>query len=168
MEQQDHQIEEALRNVKVVYEFVDLFQSYENSARDYGGKVPFTMTEIHVLCSIAQNPGICIQELARIRRRGKAYISQVVKKLEWYNYVEKVTDPMDNKRKRIYPTTEGTALADAHAQFDKSLQAKTYTYLRRDCSPEEIETFFRVMQVYVNIMMAAERKRQRLARDKQQ
>lgn len=48
-----------------------------------------------------------------------------------------------------------------HSEFDEKTLLKTYKYLLRDCTSEEITAFYKVMETYNNIMLAAERKRKR-------
>ena len=154
--------ESLLEKAELLYQFVDMFSSYENTVRDYGGNNFFTMNEVHVLSAIAKNPGVFSRDLAEQRHRSKSFISQIVTKLERFGYVSKQTDLRDNKRKGLYVTEKGKALAQAHDRFDVQTLEKTYGYLRRDCTPAEIDTFYKVAQTYVNIMTAAERKRRRL------
>lgn len=153
--------EELLRKADLLYLFVDMFSNYENTVRDYGGNQYFTMNEVHVLSAIAKNPGVFSTDLAQQRHRSKSFISQIVTKLERYGFICKKTDLQDNKRKGLYVTEKGQALVDAHDEFDVKTLEKTYGYLRRDCTPQEIECFYKVVQTYVNIMTAAERKRRK-------
>lgn len=162
MEELDLSPEFLTQNAEQLYKFVDLFSNYENTVRDYGGNNYFSMNEIHILAAIAKNPGIFSGDLAEQCRRSKGFISQIVTKLERYGCVYKQSDPKDNKKKGLYPTERGQALAKAHDEFDVRTLEKTYGYLRRDCTPEEIRHFYKVIKIYINIMTAAERKRRRL------
>lgn len=162
MEELDLSPDFLTQNAELLYQFVDMFSNYENTARDYGGNNYFTMNEIHVLSAIAKNPGIFSSTLAEQRRRSKGFISQIVTKLEKYGCVYKQSDAKDNKKKGLYPTERGLVLAKSHDDFDIQTLEKTYGYLRRDCTPEEIRHFYKVIKVYVNIMTAAKRKRHRL------
>jgi DNA-binding MarR family transcriptional regulator len=117
------------------------------------------MNDVHLLSAIDNNPGILSSELALSRHRSKSFVSQVINKLEEHGYVVKVAQADDNKKKQLYVTAKGRKLSQAHILFDEKALIKTYNYLLRDCAPEEIETFYRVMKVYNNIMNAAEKKR---------
>lgn len=151
-----------LENADLLYQFVDMFSNYENTVRDYGGDQCFTMNEVHVLAAIAKNPGILSSTLAEQRHCSKSFISQIVTKLERFGYIFKRADSQDKKKKGLFATESGMAIARAHDDFDVRTLEKTYNYLRRDCTPEEIRHFYKVIQTYVNIMTAAERKRRRL------
>ena len=108
-------------------------------------------------------PGICSSDLVAASRRSKGFISRMTTKLEKSGFIIRVPDKNDAKKFCLYVTAKGKTLCDAHAEFDEKTLIKTYHYLRRDCTDEEIEAFYKVVQVYNNIMNAAERKRQRLA-----
>jgi Transcriptional regulators len=156
--------QELLNKSNILYEFVDLFLNYENTARDYGSDEFLSMNDVHILSAIDNNPGILSIELATSRHRSKSFISQVINKLETHGYIMKVSKADDNKKKLLFVTAKGKKLSQAHLLFDEKALIKTYNYLRRDCTPEEIDTFYKVMKVYNNIMNAAERKR-RLKKD---
>ena len=166
MDELDQSPEILMLNAERLYQFVDMFSNYESTVRDYGGNNYFSMNEIHILAAIAKNPGIFSSDLAEQRRRSKGFISQIVTKLEKYGCIYKQSDPKDSKKKGLYPTERGLALAKAHDEFDMQTLEKTYGYLRRDCTPEEIRHFYKVIKIYINIMTAAERKRRRLSQQK--
>jgi Transcriptional regulators len=151
--------QELLSKSNVLYEFVDLFINYENTARDYGSDELLSMNDVHMLSAIDNSPGILSTELALSRHRSKSFVSQVINKLETLGYIVKVPQAEDNKKKQLFVTAKGKKLSQAHVSFDEKTLIKTYNYLRRDCTDDEIETFYKVMKVYNNIMNAAERKR---------
>jgi len=166
----DYKIEDILESdllarAEVLYKFVDLFSSYEDTAREYldsNGMALFTMNEVHFLSSIESSPGITVVELAQKTRRSKSHISQLVKKFENLECVIKVPFEGQSKKKQLFVTAKGKKLCEAHDKFDRQALRKTYVYLLRDCTPAEIDSFYKVMGVYNNIMLAAERKRARL------
>lgn len=153
---------ELLEKSEILYTFVDMFSSYENVSRDYGTGECFSMTEVHILNAIDVNPGITGTDLAEKLRRTKGFISQVLSKLEKKEYVIRI--PSKNKKKymELYVTAKGKQLCLAHNEFDEKQLLKTYHYLMRDCTEDEIVSFYKVMQVYINIMNAAAAKHKRL------
>lgn len=152
---------ELLEKSQILYEFVDRFSNYETTARHYcnGDEDLFSMTEVHILAMINDNPGISSSQLAVLARRSKSFISQVVSKFRNMEYLVQLAEESDLKKKRLYVSAKGKELCDAHSKFDEIQLTKTYNYLLRDCTPEEIESFYKVMSVYNTIMGAAERKR---------
>lgn len=151
-----------LDKAEILYSFVDLFSSYENTPRDYGTGEFFSMTEIHLLNTIYTSPGITATELSERKNYTKGFISKVLSNMEAKHYIIRVKDGDNSKRKQLFVTAEGQKLCVAHNDFDERTLLKTYNYLRRDCNDEEITAFYKVMKVYNNIMNAAARKRKRL------
>ena len=159
MEQKYISSQELLEKSQILYEFVDLFSCYENTVRNYSEDDFFSMTEVHLLAAIDLRSGITSTELAEQIRRSKSFVSQTLSKLESRGYILRVSEEKDAKKKRIFVTEKGKKLCIAHNSFDEKNLTKTYQYLLRDCTSDEIESFYKVMQVYNNIMKAAERKK---------
>lgn len=152
-----------LKRAEILYQFVDLFESYENLSRNYfsiEGSELFTMNEVHLLAAIEANPGIISTDLALKTRKSKSLISQIVSKFVKYGYIVKMSEKESSQKKQLFVTAKGKKLCEAHAEFDEKTLIKTYNYLLRDCTPEEISSFYKVMEVYNHIMLAAEKKRQ--------
>lgn len=152
-----------LEKAQILYTFVDLFSSYENTPRDYGTGELFSMTEIHLLNAIYMSPGITATELAERMHCTKGFVSRILSKMDERGYIKRVKEENDAKRKELFVTAEGQKLCLVHNDFDEKTLLKTYNYLRRDCEEAEIDAFYKVMQVYNNIMNAAAAKRKRLA-----
>lgn len=150
---------ELMEKANIIYDFVDLFTQYENTVRDYGGDNFLTMNEVHMLTYIERNPGITASDVARNFRRSRGFISQCITKLDSNWYITRVPQENDAKKKSIFVTQKGKDLCMLHSQFDEKNLAKTYNYLRRDCTHNEIEAFYKVMDVYNRIMVASARKR---------
>lgn len=130
------------------------------TVRDYGGDNFLSMNEVHILAHIEENPGLTASELADKVRRSRGFISQCLCKLEGRAYIIRVSQKDDIKKKSLFVTQKGKELCRAHAQFDEKNLLKTYNYLRRDCSHDEIKAFYKVMGIYNNIMNASAKKRQ--------
>lgn len=148
-----------LEKANILYEFVDLFSNYERTPRNYDWNEDLSMNDVHLLARIDDNPGILSTSLADIMRRSKGLISQSLSRLENGDYIIRVSKENDAKKKMLFVTQRGKQLCEAHKRFDERILVKTYHYLLRDCTPDEIKAFYKVMQVYNNIMNAAERKR---------
>ncbi len=159
--------QDLLEKAEMLYKFVDLFSDYENTPRDYGCGIEMNMAEVHMLSYIDANPGITITKLAQLSRRTKSAISQTVSKLEEKDFILRVPDKQDTKKKLLFVTANGKKLSDMHKKFDIQTLTKTFNYLLRDCTKDEIFTFYKVISVYNNIMEAGKRKRGRLQKEKQ-
>lgn len=168
MEMEYMSSKELLRKAEILYQFIDLFENYENRARNYCSSQEsglFTMNELHLLMEIEANPGIISAELVEKTRKSKSFISQVVTKLVNHGYIVKISEGTSLKKKQLYISAKGKQLCDAHTEFDEKALLKTYKYLLRDCTPEEIDSFYKVMETYNRIMLAAERKHKNSQQD---
>lgn len=146
-----------LSKAEILYRFNMLFSDYEQTIRDYGNGILMSMSEIHILDYINQHPGTTGTEIAEQFLITSSAVSQVVSRLEKRGYITRTSQK--NKKKFISSTPVGKQLCDNHHAFDVQALHKTYNYLLRDCTPNEIESFYKVMKVYNNIMMAGRRKR---------
>lgn len=75
MEMEYMSSKELLKRADILYQFVDLFESYENVARNYCNPedpVLLTMNEIHLLAMIEANPGIMRRNLWIRREKVRA------------------------------------------------------------------------------------------------
>lgn len=155
--------EELLARAEILYKFVALFSDYEHTVRDYGPHDSMSMSEIHILVHINDNPGITGAELAEAFLITPSAISQILSLLEAEEYIVRISKK--GKRKMVFCTMKAKQLCDAHRAFDIKTLTKTYNYLLRDCTHDEIHSFYKVMNVYNNIMNAGRQKRMRLLND---
>ena len=151
--------DDLLDRAEILYRFVALFSDYENTVRDYGDACKMTMTEVHTLSAIEANPGITATELAERFFCSKSAISQLLSKLERGGYIIRAVDQANSKKKMIFISQSGKKICNSHRSFDINALTKTYRYLLRDCTNEEIVTFYHVMSVYNKIMEGGRRKR---------
>ncbi|MGL5123031.1 MAG: MarR family transcriptional regulator [Fusobacteriaceae bacterium] len=135
-----------------IYQFVIQYNDYILSTHDYGEKIPLTMIESHTLTYIEDHPGIKISELATYWNKTKGAISQTVSRLEKWGLVIKEKQNGNLKNIHLYPTEIGVKLSKAHKIYDTTDIAKTMEELKKECSIEEIDNFFKVISVYNKII----------------
>lgn len=136
----------------IIYEFVMLYNDYIYAAHDYGNGLPLTMIEIHTLTYIDDNPGTTVTILTDHWHKTKGAISQIVSRLEKDGLVSK-SKREDNAKTVLLHTTElGHKLSSAHKLYDIADISKTLGEIGEKCKPEEIDTFFKVMQVYYQVI----------------
>ena len=70
-----------------LYRFVMLYRDYMNDTHDYGSGDMLSMVEIHTLTAIDDNPGITINQMAKMWHRTNGAISQTATKLEAKSYI---------------------------------------------------------------------------------
>jgi len=142
--------ERLCKKADVLYEFFLLYgdRSAQANAR---ANEPMSTVEAHTLGAIERNPGINVSELAAFWNRTKGAVSQTVAKLERKGCVVRCRQEGNAKTVLLYPTKQGVRLLWAHRLRDAEMVSATMNdLLCAGCTQEEIETFFRVAEKYVN------------------
>lgn len=135
-----------------IYKFVMRYNEYILSSHDYGEGIPLSMIEVHTLTFIEENPGTTVTELAAYWNKTKGAISQMVTKLNNKNLVEKKKKENNGKTVHLYVTEIGEKLSKSHKIYDTIDIAKTMKELEKECTPEEIDTFFKVIAIYNKVI----------------
>lgn len=135
-----------------IYQFVIQYNEYILSVHDYGEGIPLTMIEAHTLTYIEENPGVTVTQLAKYWNKTKAALSITVSYLTKLGLVRKTKEDGNAKNIRLYVTEQGLRLSKAHKLYDTLDIAKTMGELQKECSVEEIESFYKVMGVYNKII----------------
>lgn len=136
-----------------LYQFVMNYSEYIYSKHDYtNNELPLTMLEVHTLSHIEDHPGITATELVEYWNKTKGAISQILSKLEKEGLITKKTTATNAKTKHLYITEKGTAISNAHKTFDILDINKTMTQILEHCNPSEVDTFFKVVTVYNNVI----------------
>lgn len=140
------------QKINHIYKFVKLYNDYINTPRDYGTEEKFNMLSIHILTAIEENPGITVTELAIEWFRTKGGISQVIKLLEEKGYIFRKKSEINQKIVHLFPTTKGREASLTHKIYDiKSLNI-TVSRLLENCSEEDIRSFHKVIDCYIDIL----------------
>lgn len=135
-----------------IYNFVIHYHAYISSKHDYGNGIFLTMMEIHTLTYIEDHPGINISQLAKYWNKTKGALSQTVSRLADYKLVEKNKSSKNAKNILLFLTEEGKKLSQAHKLYDVIDITKTLGELKKECSSEEIEAFYKVIKIYNKII----------------
>ena len=138
----------------LVYKFAMLYNDYMSEKHDYGTGQLINMVEVHTLTAIEENPGITVSQLASMWRRTSSALSQTVKKLEQKGYVVRVKDPANARNVQLNVTPQGKALSLAHKTYDAMDVTCTLHDLTRECTPEEVDCFFKVIEYYTKLLEA--------------
>ena len=136
------------RRAEIIYAFLDAYTAFRNVPKDYGTGENFTMTQIHLLDYIDKNPGSTITDIAAGYRKSKGLVSQMSTAFERMGYLVRMADPQDAKKQRLFLTREGKQLNDTHLHYDVVHRIADYRYLRQSCSREEIDHFYKVMEIF--------------------
>jgi DNA-binding MarR family transcriptional regulator len=140
-----------LDKANMVYKFAMLYNDYMSEKRDYGTGLHINMVEVHTLTSIEENPGITITRLAEICRRTKGAVSQTATKLEEKKLIVRKKRKGNARNVFLYVTKEGLELSLAHKRYDEGNVTETLRELKKSCTDQEIESFFKVISLYIEL-----------------
>lgn len=135
-----------------LYQFVMHYTTYIYSSHKYDGESMLTMIEAHTLTYIEDHPGVTPSELVKYWDKTKGAISQILTCLEDRGLIFKEKGMNNKKNVYLYVTEEGLKLSKAHKMYDINDIAKTVSHLQKKCSTEEIETFFKVVCAYNEVI----------------
>lgn len=132
-----------------LYHFINCYYDYMNQPRDYDGSGEYlSMTEIHILTLIADQPGITVSQLAKDWGTTKGAISQTIKKLENKALIYRQKKEGNAKTIHIYTTEKGERLSTAHKMYDNADILQTQYDLLKTCTSEELNIFYKVVHEY--------------------
>ncbi|MEG0249359.1 MAG: MarR family transcriptional regulator [Peptostreptococcus sp.] len=126
---------------KIAYDSLQLAISLVNldkKTRYYGTDVPIFYSEIHVIMTIAEHPGIHVGGLADILGVTKGAVSEILKKLERKALVLKEIDDLNLSRYSLSLTEKGEMAHKNHMHYHSVLNNMVEDELK-DASEEELE-----------------------------
>lgn len=145
--------EEDFEKSSCLFRFYQATHAYQGIIRDYAKNgITMGQSEAHLLTDISDNPGITTTQLAARWHKTTAAISQMVTKLEGKGLVERTRREDNALNVWIYPTELGKFMSDSHKSFDIESIHATLRYMKKTCSEEEIQAFFKVLEVYIDIV----------------
>lgn len=149
--QDDRTYAYLLEKADLVYKFAMLYSDYISQKQDYGTDCLVNMVEVHTLTSIEENPGLTITQLAALWNRTRGAISQTATRLEKKGLIVRKKQEGNAKNVLLYVTEEGRLLSLAHKQHDIDNVSETLTHLRKTCTEQELEAFFKVVTRYIQL-----------------
>ncbi len=139
-------LEKFTAEMDLLYKFALTGSDVMFKPRDYGTGEILNIVEIHTLSMIADDPGICISDVARRWNRTLGAASRNVDKLQSKGYIEKKKLDGNNKTIRLYPTEKGTELARLHSECDKQQVQMLTERVLNSHSQGEVINFFSVLR----------------------
>ncbi len=133
----------------MVYQFVLYNMDDYSQPRDYGTGDVLNMVEIHTLALIAETPGLCVSDVAKMWHRTLSAASRNVNRLHQKGLITKKKIPGNDKNVHLYPTEKGAELARLHNDYDRKQIAKTMKYLLLRHTDEELRHFNEVIKTCV-------------------
>ncbi|MCD8369201.1 MAG: MarR family winged helix-turn-helix transcriptional regulator [Clostridiales bacterium] len=134
-----------------IYQFVMHYNDYIYSVHSYA-ETELSMIEVHTLSYIEDHPGCNSNDLIQYWDKTKGLISQMLSRLERLGLIKKEKKEGNAKNVYLYVTEEGTRVSKAHKMYDIVDITKTMSELQKECSAEEIESFYHVLSVYNKVI----------------
>lgn len=155
-EQEKKQIDETYARLNAsaeeLYEFVLEYNKYMYQARDYGNGDLVRMVEAHTLAIIDDHPGISVSDVAKVWKRTKGTVSVNLSALEERGYIRRGKDAQNARISHLYLTESGQELSTLHKKHDNFEIVETRNLLLEHCSQEELDTFYRVVHLYLGLL----------------
>lgn len=136
----------------LLYKFAQLQTIYSTKSHGYGQDEDYSMIDLHTLVTISDEPGITVSMLANRCNRQKGTISQIVTKLEKLGCLEKIKKDDNAKTIYLYLLPKGKELAKSHKIYDIQALTRTIDRLLKRCTMEEINSFYKVIDVFNDIL----------------
>jgi len=140
------------RRMNIIYQFVLRYNDYINTRHNYTSEETLTMLEAHTLTDICDYPDSTVTSLSENWGRTLSATSQTVKRLIDKKLVVRENDPENRRIFYLRPTEKGILVSDEHKRYDTEDTVKTVKRLLRELSFEEIETMFKGLEKYVELM----------------
>ena len=138
--------------MNIIYQFVLGYNDYINMRHNYTSEVELTMLEAHLLTDICDHPGSTVTSLAAAWDRSVSATSQTVRRLMAKELVTRENAPDNGKIFYLHPTEKGLRASDQHKRYDVEDTIKTVKRLLKEMPFEEVETMFRSLERYVELL----------------
>lgn len=110
--------------IETIYEMSRKLSVYESVPRTYGTEDELYVVEAHTIDLIGTQTVTTISELAKITKKTKGAISQMVDKLIKKDFVIKYKNPDDNRQVMIELTDKGKKVYEFHQKLDRQTYLK--------------------------------------------
>jgi DNA-binding MarR family transcriptional regulator len=138
--------------MKMMYRFAALMNVHVQHKNCSTIAPELTMTEVHTLVDLLENPGLTSSELAKMNQKTRGAVCQTITKLEKSGCVCKQPSKTNGKQIQLYLTDKGEEVAEEHKTYDVRALTGTMNRLLEECSVDEIESFYKVLGVYNEIL----------------
>ncbi|WP_326974629.1 MarR family winged helix-turn-helix transcriptional regulator [Caproicibacter sp. BJN0012] len=135
------------KKVDQLFEYQLVMTSYQSVKRDYGTGIYLSEMEAHILLYIECEPGITAKEIAKMTHRTKGTISILISSLEKHGLITQQVNPQNRRERNLYLTGSGQETCLKHRAYDRKTTMEIILWLSKDCVPEEINGFFKVLNL---------------------
>ncbi|MCC8027188.1 MAG: MarR family transcriptional regulator [Clostridium sp.] len=133
-------------------QLASLLNRFASQPQDLGNGETITMVEGGILMYIATSPGTTNAILCEQFGRTKGAISQLTKKLETKDYILREANPADAKSSLLYPTLKGMKVIQRLNDNDLDDRNGILAQMLKLCSLEDIQTFYRMVDIYIVLL----------------
>jgi DNA-binding MarR family transcriptional regulator len=140
------------KNMEIIYHFALNYNEYMNSRHPYTKDEALTTLEAHLLTDICDYPNSTVTSLSNSWNRSVSATSQTVRTLIKKGLVTRKNSKTNAKVFFLIPTEKGIKTSDAHKRYDTLDIIKTIKSLRHTLTIDEIEIFFKGMEVYTSLL----------------
>lgn len=127
-----------------MYRFVITLMDFMKQPHDYGTGEILNMVEMHTISMIAENPGLCVSDVAQKWNRTLGAASRNVDRLYNKGYIRKEKLKGNNKNIHLYVTEKGQQLADLHKAYDFDVTLQFMDLISKKYSMEELKTWISI------------------------
>lgn len=138
--------EQLLRWSDDIYRFAMLVMDEMRQPRDYGDGRMLNMVEIHTIAMIAEEPGLCVSDVAKKWNRTLGAASRNINRLADKGYVTKQKEEGNEKNVHLYLTPQGLKLAEQHHALDLEAARDFSRIIAEKHTWDELETFHTVLE----------------------
>lgn len=144
---------EKLNNImQPMYNLVLSYSNYYSERKDYGSGVELTMIEVHILQDLLDENYQTVSSLAIKWKRSNSAISQIIRKLEDKDLLERKQNEKDRKSYTLTLTPLGEETVLSHSRYDNVDIVKTHKKLFEKFTPEEMAIFFTICESYNKLL----------------
>ena len=130
-----------------------LQNSSANEIEDFGDGDLVNKQDIAIVGAVYRNPGITNALLCDFFGRTKGAISHLTNSVEKKGYIRREPNPADAKSSLFFVTARGSNLIQKILKRDKTDPDDVLIQLLGLCSLEDIQTFYRVCDIYTSLLM---------------
>ena len=131
---------------ELLFQYQSVMYSFSLFAHDYGTGIVMSEVEAHTLNYINAEPGLIATRLVELTDRTKSAVSQTLRQLEKQGLIRREINPLNKREYLIFVTEIGAKTCAAHRNYDREGVTNQINSLLESCTPEEIESFFKVLR----------------------
>jgi DNA-binding MarR family transcriptional regulator len=161
MEHMDQEKKDAINHLMhhsnhrfgIVYDFITICSAFLTIPQKYDAGIEITVVEMNVLYAIYAEPGVTATQLCKKWNRTRSAISQILKKLREKDMIYQTKLEGHEKVMQLYLTADGIGfITQVIANEHNDTTHLFSSLLDYGCTGPELETFYKVMDVYTSVM----------------